>query len=117
MSLHDERVNYETIRLWVLDTYYRGCRENAIGNGWLHEQILGYVSYQFETSFERQVEKLMFNVVLLILSGGWHKGPEKILRDSVDKIIGEIGLNGVLLELPEDEAEAFLQDLKALKIA
>ncbi|RUL68623.1 hypothetical protein EKH80_23405 [Dyella choica] len=77
---------------------------------------MGYVSYQFETTFERSIEKLMFNVVLLILSGGWHKGPEKIIRDNIASLIREVGLEGILVGVPGEEMEVFLHDLKVLEI-
>lgn len=117
MSLHEERVTYETIKAWVLESYFRGCRDNAIIKGWPHEQIMGYVSYQFEGTFERPVEKLMYNVVLLILSGGWYESPKKIISENILSLIEEFGLNRLLADLPKEELENFLYDLKSIKIA
>jgi hypothetical protein len=44
--LHEERVTYETLKLWALECYYEGCRDHAVMKGWPHEQIMGYVDYQ-----------------------------------------------------------------------
>lgn len=116
MLLHDERVTYETIKSWALETYFRGCRDNALMKGWPHEQIIGYVSYQFETTFERPVEILMWNVVLLVLSGGWHEIPEQNIRKNIAAIVIEYGLETLLTNVPVKEAELLRHDLKILKL-
>jgi len=111
MSLHDERVSYMTIKLWALETYFNGCRDNALVKGWPHEQIIGYVSYQFETTFELPIERLMWNVVLLILSAGWHEKPEKNIRNNIVVCMNEYSLEKLLEDVPQDEADMFRHDL------
>jgi hypothetical protein len=114
--LHEERVTYETLKSWALDCYYEGCRDHAVMKGWPHEQIMGYVIYQFEDTFERSIENFMWQVILLVLSGGWR--PEwchrqrKLIVDSID----EHGLENLLADVPADEAEAFRHDLRILKL-
>ncbi len=113
--LHEERVAYETLKEWALETYYEGCRDHAVMKEWPHEQIMGYVSYQFENTFERPVEDLMWHVILLVLSGGWHKEIEQNIRGRIEKQLAEHSLENLLSDVPADEAEAFRHDLKILK--
>ena len=111
MSLHDERVSYQTIKLWALETYFNGCRDNALVKGWPHEQVIGYVSYQFESTFERPIERLMWDVVLLILSAGWHARPEQNIRNEIALCMDVYGLEELLEGVPEDEVQIFRHDL------
>jgi hypothetical protein len=84
--------------------------------GWPHEQIMGYVDYQFENSFERPVEKLMWRVVLLVLSGGWHPDWDSSTRQLIADQISEYGLESLLADVPNEEAETFRHDLKILNL-
>jgi len=114
--LHEERVTYMTLKSWALECYYEGCRDHALMKGRPHEQIMGYVDYQFENVFERSVEICMWRVVLLVLSGGWH--PEWSLRARqliVDQIAAQ-NLQDLLADVPTDEADLFLHDLEILKL-
>lgn len=114
--LHEERVTYETLKSWALESYYDGCRDHAVMQGWPHEQIMGYVSYTFENGFERPVEDLMWRVVLLVLSGGWYPNWESRARQLIADTLAEHGLESLLADVPANEAEAFLHDLRILKL-
>jgi hypothetical protein len=114
--LHEERVTYEVLKSWALEAYYEGCRDHAVMKGWPHEQIMGYVSYTFEDGFERPVEDLMWRVILLVLSGGWHKEIEQNIRGKIADQLAEHGLENLLAEVPVEEAEAFRHDLTILKL-
>lgn len=114
--LHEERVTYETLKLWALECYYEGCRDHAIMKGWPHEQIMGYVDYQFENVFERPVEIFMWRVILLVLSGGWHQDWYSRARQLIEDQIVKDGVDSLLAGVPDDESELFLHDLKILKL-
>jgi hypothetical protein len=114
--LHEERVTYETLKSWALEAYYDGCRDLASMKGWSHEQILAYVSHTFEDGFERPVEDLMWRVILLVLSGGWHPNWEASARQVIADQLGERGLEALLLGIPREEAELFRRDLQILEL-
>ena len=114
--LHEDRVTYETLKSWALECYYEGCRDHAVMKGWPHEQIMGYVDYQFENVFERPVEDVMWRVVLLVLSGGWNKDWYSRARQLIADQISESGIDNILIEVPAGEAELFRNDLKILKL-
>ncbi|PTQ69431.1 hypothetical protein [Pseudomonas sp. GV071] len=114
--LHEERVTYETLKLWALECYYEGCRDHAVMKGWPHEQTLAYVDYQFESVFERPVEDLMWRVILLVLSGGWDKDWYFRARQMIQNKIVKDGIDNVLVGVPPSEAELFRHDLKVLKL-
>jgi len=84
--------------------------------GWPHEQIMGYVSYTFEDGFERPIEDLMWRVILLVLSGGWHPDWEARARQRIVKQLAEHDLESLLRDVPKEEAERFKHDLCILKL-
>ena len=114
--LHKERVTYATLKEWALESYYDGCRDHAVTQGWSHEHVMGYVSYTFEDGFERPVEELMWRVILLVLSGGWHPEWGARARTRISKQLAEVDLSELLSEVPEQEAELFRHDLGTLKL-
>lgn len=111
-----ERVPYQKIKFSALDAYYDFCRDRAVGMGWSHEQILGSVDYEYENVYELPIEKLMLRIVLLVLSGGWHKDVEQNIRQRVTDSFIHNGLEKLLEGIPSDEAEEFCRDLAALKL-
>ncbi|WP_205960164.1 hypothetical protein [Rahnella sp. CJA17(1/100)] len=114
--LHEERVTYTILKSWALECYYEGCRDHAVMKGWPHEQIMGYVDYQFENVFERPVEDFMWRVILLILSGGWDQSWYTQARQLIADKINKNGIDDLLIGVPAEEAELFLHDLKILKL-
>ena len=116
MTSIDNRATYGAIKTWVLETYFNGCRDNALMKNWPHEQIIGYVSYQFENAFDSDVESLMWHVVLLILSGGWQEEMALNIRCGIEDVISRHGLDNLLQNIPIDEAEEFMHDLKIIKV-
>jgi hypothetical protein len=114
--LHEERVTYETLKLWALESYYDGCRDHAVAKGWQHEQIIGYVSYTFDEGFDRPIEDLMWRVILLVLSGGWHSDWDLRARQGITELIAKHSLEKLLVGVPEGEVDLFRLDLKILKL-
>ena len=58
----------------------------------------------------------MWQVILLILSGGWHKEIEKNILKNIHNQITENGLENLLSDVPEKEAELFRHDLQILEL-
>ncbi|NWB51292.1 hypothetical protein [Pseudomonas gingeri] len=116
MSLHEERVPYETIKAWVLEAYFDFCRDRGVVSGLPHAEMLGAVSYEYEECFERPIECLMLEVVYMILNGGWYEESMTCHRKKIQSLIAEHGLGSLLATVPVEEAKIFQHDLKALKL-
>lgn len=116
MALHENRVTYETIKAWVLDAYFDFCRDRGVISGRPHIEILGGISYEYAESFERPVELLMLEVVFMILNGGWYEQPMISHRKKIQEMIADHGLNNLLTDVPEEEAELFRHDLRILNL-
>jgi hypothetical protein len=114
--LHEERVTYQTLKSWALDDYFNFCRDSGLVDHWPHEQVLARVAYSFEDGFERPIEDFMWNVILLVLSGGWHPEWSRRQHKLIADLITEHGLENLLADVPADESEAFRHDLKILKL-
>lgn len=111
-----ERNTYQTLKNSALGVYFDGCRDLAIMSGWTHMQVVGYVSYAYEEGFERPIEDLMWQVILFIISAGWNSDWDVRQRQLIVSRIVNCGLDNLLLNIPDDEANLFLHDLKILEI-
>jgi hypothetical protein len=100
----------------ALEAYYEGCRDHAVGKGWRHDNIMGYVEYQFEGIFCTPAEEFMMSVILLVLSGGWHPQQDTILRQKITSQIAEFGLGRLLSDISTGESEQLRSDLEVLKL-
>lgn len=112
----EERVTYQTLKEWALDSYFDFCRDSGLADRRGHEQVMGRLDYTFEDGFERPVEDLMWRVILLVLSCGLHFDWEIQQRKLIVDCIAEYGLDSLLIEVPAEEADLFRHDLKILKL-
>lgn len=110
----DSRANYETLKKWASDAYFEGCRDHAIPKGWCHEEIIGYVVYQFEDYFSLNIEKLMWDVVIYILSAGWNAERAILARTYIEASINSAEFDSLVASLPNEERNEFMHDLKAV---
>lgn len=115
----EDRVTYNDIRAWFLGSYYSYCKVKLLHqSSWAEgESEVGYAYSELENSFQLPIEKLMLEVIALILSAG--RSPEKVRKyhlDSISKLLGEIELSTILKNLPSDEAVEFKDDLRLLGI-
>jgi hypothetical protein len=118
----DERVPYKLIRWWFLGGAYRNCqhayRENQ---GWQKRWADEYLgSYeQYESAFDRPIEKLMLEVLLLIMVAGRNSQYEKFEpyhRAKIAAILEKNDLSEMLKTLSGEELSEFEHDLKLLKL-
>jgi hypothetical protein len=114
MAMHENRLTYETIKSWAMEAYFDFCRDRGVANGRPHAEILGGVSNEFDGCFDRLIEQLMFEVVCMVLNGGWYEQPMAYHREKIQKVLRENGLEGLLAEVPKDEADMFRHDLLIL---
>jgi hypothetical protein len=112
--LHEKRVSYEQLKSWAMDAYYEGCRDHAVNRGWSHEEVLGYVSYAFEDGFDRVIENIMWQVILLVLCGSWDSERQKAIRATVKNQLAFSSYASLFADVPEDEVKVFTHDLKVL---
>ncbi|MEA9758383.1 hypothetical protein VDF70_04730 [Xanthomonas campestris pv. raphani] len=112
--LHEERVDYKTLKSWALEAYYDGCRDYAIAKGLPYSHVMGYVLYAFENGFERPLENLMWEVINYILCGGWFQEGGEVLYKRIKEKMESDGIEEIFSELTGEEREEFLRDLKII---
>lgn len=119
----DERTPYKLMRWWFLDCYYTYSRSkihyNArLNKGWVaNEHEIGYAYEQYESAYRMPIEKVMLEVLCLILNGG--RGLEQFdshHRKLIGQILEKNNLQDMLKELPKEERNEFEHDLKLLGI-
>jgi hypothetical protein len=117
----DERVPYRLMRWWFLDCYYTYCRTKIRSikkwnNGWLvGEHEIGYAYEQCESIYKRPIERLMFEVLTLVLNAG--RGPanvEPYHRAKIAAILAEHDLGELVKTLHGKELQEFTRDLELL---
>lgn len=111
------RVTYYEIRSWFLESYYNYCRVKLSHQSpWIEgESEAGYAYSELENAFELPVEKLMLEVLTLILFAG--RSPISVVNYHLDVIRGllkDCELPDFLDCLPSGEAEALKGDLRIL---
>jgi hypothetical protein len=115
----EERVTYGEIRAWFLGSYYSYCRvklshKSPWGAG---ESEAGYAYSELENSFDMPIEKLMLEVLtLVLLAGRSSRAVEKYHLDIISELFKEIDISSALKGLPPDEAAELRADLEALDL-
>ncbi|WP_206194077.1 hypothetical protein [Serratia microhaemolytica] len=121
--MSDERIDYYEIRSSFLECCYEGCRVKlnniARGSSGLpkSDDGMGYASYQYEGVYQLPVERLMLEVVHLILMAA--RGPENVEayhRNEINKIFSEHPLDELIQDIGEEERKELLRDMKLLKL-
>lgn len=111
-----KRNTYFEIKANVLEAYFEGCRDLALCEARPHAEIMGYIAYQFENSFDRIIENFMLRVVQLVVSGGWHAEAAQYARKQIAAQLQNYDIDTLLAEIPKSEADIFRHDLRILKI-
>ena len=119
--MDDERMTYGEIREMILECFYDCCRNILSRNRKTGEKSsydgleIGYASYQYECTPFSPIEKLMFEVFLLILMAGRQPGDvEDNIRNSISLIVKEIPLRYLIKDLSDDEKRDLLYDMELL---
>ena len=112
----EERAAYPVLKEWALNSYFDFCRDRGVVMGMSHLEVIGYIDHDFEDGFERPIEDLMWRVVLLVLSGGWHPEWDARQRQLIAERMTEHGLENLLVDVPAEEADLFRHDLMILKL-
>ncbi|PMQ04317.1 hypothetical protein DyAD56_15055 [Dyella sp. AD56] len=106
--------SYSTIKDWVLQCYFDGCRDLALKEGRSHAEVLGYVTYQFENSFETPAENVMCWLAQIVLSGGWYPEAETYMRQQIASQLDTHGVEGLLSYTSIEDREIMRHDLSLL---
>ncbi|MCW3482193.1 Imm2 family immunity protein [Neisseriaceae bacterium JH1-16] len=113
----EERVSYAEIRAWFLECYYQYCQTKLFHlQQWVAgEYEFGFAYEEYSNAFSSDVERLMLEVLTLILAAG--RGQvETFHRERIAELLSGIDLQTLLAELPYEEAEEFRRDLNILKL-
>lgn len=109
------RESYRNIKLYYLESGYNWCKrkfKNGKVNGKI-EPIIEWsgASYDWENSYELDIEKLMLAVVEIICYAGRCHKPHIINLDNIKKILSENSIEDLVKDLEEEEKAEFLYEL------
>lgn len=107
--------SYREIRRDLLDTYLAGCASRGF-KGWTHEEVCSWAYCEYDGVYETPVERLMFEVSGLALTGGWHPDLVSYRRQQILKILAENDLPGLLSQVTEEDSQELVRDLKVLEL-
>jgi hypothetical protein len=79
------------------------------------ELEINWAYQEFYNSFELPIERLMLEVLTLILTAG--RLPGLFHREQIAKLLAEHSLDEMLHGIPTEEADELLYDMKLLKLA
>ena len=106
---------YCEIKNDVLASYWAACRDKGF-KGQSREDVVAWVLDQWDLAYDHPFEKLMFNVIALVLAGPWDRVLEGYHRKQCELLIEDY--RGLLpFDLISDEDYDQLRtDLKILKL-
>ncbi|MCW0436730.1 Imm2 family immunity protein [Xanthomonas sacchari] len=115
----EDRITYSEIRAWFLECYYKYCKVKLSHKSpWVEgESEVGYAYGELEDSFDMPIEKLMLEVLAIILCAG--RAEKKVYEYHLchlHNILENMDLVSILAELPSDEAIEFEGDLRILGV-
>lgn len=113
----DVRITYSELKLLALGAYFDFCRDSGLVRRLAHDQVMARVVYTFEFGFERPLEDVMWNLIVLVLSGGWDLDFEARQRELILRNLRDNDLATMLANVPSDEIDQFVHDLSALNLA
>jgi len=114
----DDRVPYAEMRSWLLGCYYEYCRGKIrSAETWIDgEHEIGFAYNEFDDAFKLPVERLMLEVLALILSGGRFPPGDTMHRKKIASLLTAYALDDLLSELSGDELHELRTDLQLLKL-
>ncbi|QOT79037.1 Imm2 family immunity protein [Cupriavidus basilensis] len=115
----EDRVSYSVMRAWIFSRYYSYCRSKLNNkSSWVEgESEVGYAYDELDNSFELPVERLMLEVLTLILDAG--RGSEQAgayHRKAIEDLLENNDLSEMLKDIPMDEVEEFKIDINVLGV-
>ncbi|WP_321781890.1 hypothetical protein [Paraburkholderia sp. J94] len=113
----DDRATYGEIRGFLLNSYYVYCRTKLVSRQqWVSgEYEFGFAYEEFVNAFDTVAERLMLEVLTLVLAAGRGGGAD-FHRRKIDELIAQESLEAILNALPDDESDELQQDLKLLSL-
>lgn len=110
--------SYEEVRCWLLDCYYQYCRGKLIGEKqWAPDEFeFGYAYDQIYDADAPVLERLMVEVLVIVLAAGRAPAAEEYHRQKIANLLAESDLKVIFYDANEDEIEGLLQDMKILRL-
>jgi hypothetical protein len=93
-----------------------GCRNHA--TDWTHEQILAWVSDEYEGAFDEPLHQLMRELTMLGLTHAWYPTLRDFHFNRCVELLNSLDFPDVLSKagLTEDECDEFINDLTILRV-
>lgn len=111
--ISSECLTYSQLKEAGLTSYFDSCRSLALKRGYSPDEVLANVRHVFQDGLESSVDDVMWDLVLLVISGGWIKGYRETAEARIVSSISEAGGVDALLDgVPLPEAEEFKHDLE-----
>lgn len=111
-----DRFTYLYLKNQALSVYCDFSRDQVGEENPSHAQVLAQLDYHFDGTFEYPAEELMFLVVELILSGGWHEDVEAYCREKIEAWKSRNDMRALIEEMAGEEAEIFMRDVEFLEL-
>ncbi len=117
------RIGYQEIKMSLLELYYIYCQQKFGSNSgdmdtWLKDESeIGYAYGEFCESYDLPIEKIMLEVLSLILRAG--RGPEKAEQyhyNRIAEMLSKHSLDDLMTDIDAEERKDLLYDMKLLKL-
>jgi hypothetical protein len=113
-----EYTPYLEVRRNLLDCYYQYCRiKVSEGKAWREDEYeIGFAYDQYFNAYDSPIEKLMLEILTLILVGGRLESAAIYHKANICKLLLDNDLDLMLSQILEDERVEIYNDLKVLNL-
>lgn len=114
----EERATYTQIRSWLSNCQYEYCRSKVFGKrSWEeNENEIGFAYDEYSNAFDRNIEKLMLEVLTLIFLAGRIPQATDYHRRMFNEFLKHHKFDDLLSDVSDEEKHEFLYDVKILNL-
>lgn len=86
----------------------------GIAQNYSHQDVISLATTEW--SYRLPVEILMLEVTALMLLGGWYPEQAQYHLGIVNKLLADPGLDVVLKDIPKEEVDDLLHEMRVMKL-
>lgn len=113
----EPRLTFEELRDWICRCYFHLCTYRLKSEKTFYKKrilLFHNISANDEGVFERPIERIMYQTVLLILASDCEPNELELFWKHLELELADHDLDTLLSDIPEDEAKIFVSHLNTL---
>ena len=114
---YDKELGFEEMKAVIFEAIFEATRDRAHRRSCTHAEIISVVCDWYINTFDSDSEEVLFNIIVLTLSGGWNEINDSGLRKDIDAATKRGALSVLMDRLPDNERLSLEATLVAVGIS